>query len=367
MKRIFLLVLSLILLVPSVHASSQSASEILKQKVVTSGDGLYQDEYEEGKYTFKGADTNNYIKFNDELWRIISVEKNGSLKIIRNEALSKQIYFDELLRGGSNTLTPKETGYCRYGHGNLYGCNAWTIIDNYVNGEYNGPVMNDSSIKTYLENEYYKSLTNEAKSKIVNYEWGIGPVKEGNSNMQEELTDEKSFTWNGQIGLITMSDFINANSNKDECGTYGDIYNDVKNGNNCKKTNYLANIGSYYFISPIYGSYFYISCMSPEASYQCAANQYVSSENYNAKISSTRPAVYLTSNISLEGSGTEDDPYVIVDITEEESPVDSAENNPQIVEVPATSAYASIIIAVLGIICILVSVIVIKRKTKKVN
>ena len=41
------------------------------------------------------------------------------------------------------------------------------------------------------------------------------------------------------------------------------------------------------------------------------------------------------------------------------------EQNPQIVEVPSTSAYASIIIAVLGIICVIVSVFVMRRVTKK--
>ena len=49
---------------------------------------------------------------------------------------------------------------------------------------------------------------------------------------------------------------------------------------------------------------------------------------------------------------------------------ENTENNnqsPQIVEVPSTSAYASIIIAVLGIICVIVSVFVMRKMTKKAN
>ena len=42
-------------------------------------------------------------------------------------------------------------------------------------------------------------------------------------------------------------------------------------------------------------------------------------------------------------------------------------NNPQVVEVPSTSAYASIIIIVLGIICVVVSVIVTRKMTRKEN
>ena len=36
-------------------------------------DGLYQDEYESGRYFYKGANPNNYITFNNETWRILSV------------------------------------------------------------------------------------------------------------------------------------------------------------------------------------------------------------------------------------------------------------------------------------------------------
>ena len=55
--------------------------------VVTSGDGLYEDEYESGRYVYKGTNPNNYIEFNDELWRIVSKETDGTYKIIRNELL----------------------------------------------------------------------------------------------------------------------------------------------------------------------------------------------------------------------------------------------------------------------------------------
>ena len=48
---------------------------------------------------------------------------------------------------------------------------------------------------------------------------------------------------------------------------------------------------------------------------------------------------------------------------------ENTENNqsPQIVEVPSTSAYGSIIIAVLGIVCVIVSAFVMRKVTKKAN
>ena len=48
------------------------------------------------------------------------------------------------------------------------------------------------------------------------------------------------------------------------------------------------------------------------------------------------------------------------------SPVTDDKNEPsQIVNVPATSAYASIVIIVLGIVCVIISIIVTRRVTKK--
>ena len=48
------------------------------------------------------------------------------------------------------------------------------------------------------------------------------------------------------------------------------------------------------------------------------------------------------------------------------NPVTDNKNEPsQVVNVPATSAYASIIIITLGILCVIVSVIVTRRVTKK--
>ena len=41
---------------------------------VESGDGLYEDSTRAGRYVYKGANPNNYIEFNNELWRIVAKE-----------------------------------------------------------------------------------------------------------------------------------------------------------------------------------------------------------------------------------------------------------------------------------------------------
>ena len=49
----------------------------LKVYTTRENDGLYKDMYEEGKYIYKGGNPNNYITFNNEMWRILSIENNG--------------------------------------------------------------------------------------------------------------------------------------------------------------------------------------------------------------------------------------------------------------------------------------------------
>ena len=66
--------------------------EKLKESVVDSGNGLYKDIYEEGKYTYKGANPNNYITFNNEIWRIISVSADNTVKIMRNETTTNMSF-----------------------------------------------------------------------------------------------------------------------------------------------------------------------------------------------------------------------------------------------------------------------------------
>ena len=46
---------------------STGGTGILEQvEIVTSGDGLYEDEYEDGSYFYKGGNPNNYVTFNNE-------------------------------------------------------------------------------------------------------------------------------------------------------------------------------------------------------------------------------------------------------------------------------------------------------------
>ena len=264
---------------------------------VTEGDGLYEDEYEEGRYVYKGTDPNNYIMFNNELWRIISKEADGTYKIVRNEVLLNRSFDTEGIR---------TTGYCSQGQAEINGCNAWSSTahmagspSEFRNGDYSGSVDDDSEMLTYLNGEYLNSITVN-KDKIVNHDYGIGTVEWDNTDLAAQTAGENSYKWNGNIGLISVSDYIKANSNKETCGTLS------KNSSSyytCKNTNWMYIGGTNWWTLSPYTGYSYLV-------WNANLGGYLSYDG--ARYSrGVRPAVYLTSSLTLSGSGTKNEPFII--------------------------------------------------------
>ena len=315
-KVLFLCLFVLGMIITNIDVKAVSIGGI-NVDTVTSGDGLYEDGYEKGRYIYRGVNPDNYIKFNDELWRIISVEADGSIKIMRSQSLGDMEWDDDL----SNPPID------------------WAM-----------PV----SLNTYLNEEYIKTLKDS--DKIVSHDFSIGSITYNNRDLAGQISDENSYKWNGKIGLITLSEYLRTNSDMVNCGTFG--------GSNetCLETSWMGKVGW---------------TITPNKNGNIAT---VGTYNHNifgwlamkGNSFSVRPALYLSSEISLKGEGTEGNPYQFVkeeipeEITDNESGITESENEvPQIVEVPSTSAYGSIIIIVLGIICIIVSVFVMMRVTKK--
>ena len=270
-----------------------------------SGDGLYSDDTRAGRYVYKGSNPDNYIMFNDELWRIVAKEADGTYKIVRNQVLAN-MPFDE--KGNRDKSSNGAGGtYCANGS---YGCNAWAVNDNYVN-EYSssskleGTVLKDASLNTYLNGEYYNGLSSEAQRLIVSHEWNVGPItSESNQMGTPELTvqDEERIKWNGKVALLTQSDALLANSNEAQCGSAADH---STNASICKTTNYLipSSVWYYWLVSPFTQGSYYV--------YAVLGDGRIFNGTYAYDSVGVRPAVYLSTNLQLSGSGTQSDPYVI--------------------------------------------------------
>ncbi len=261
-------------------------------------DGLYADEYEPNRYIYKGSDPDNYITFNGEeaYWRIISVETDGTIKIMRNRAINRRAFDSLFARSG---------GYCMTCYASQTGCSAWaTTLDFHGAGTVSGcsgEVTSDSEIKKYLNETYYDSITKNSTA-IQNHIFYYGAAEYYNDDLANQIETEKEFNVASNIGLIQASDYIKANSNTSLCGTW---QKREENDDICSSMNYMENLLTGYWTTTPTGK---------SENYQ----MYVAEVHSNG-ISYANPyqelgvvpSIYLKSDILLSGTGTEDDPYTI--------------------------------------------------------
>jgi len=65
---------------------------ILTSNIVTEGEGLYEYDTE---YVYRGEYVNNYVNFGKELWRIVSINKDGNIRMIRTSSLNRSYAYDD--------------------------------------------------------------------------------------------------------------------------------------------------------------------------------------------------------------------------------------------------------------------------------
>lgn len=230
-----------------------SGEQIIKDANLTMD--LYED-----RYFFIGIDVNNYIIFNGETWRILSIEGDGRIKIVSNTVIEDRAY---------------STNYS----------NNWT---------------RPATLNDYLNQTYINTLSDKDKVD-TNLTWSIGAVTHVNNNLGNQISDENSKTWDGRIALITASEYLRTNSNKNNCETYQDVFN---NYNSCKNTTWLYINDDWWTLSAYKGDS--EPCIVVKASGSLST---ASSANNSYGV---RPTLYLKSTVKITGgTGTQNDPYTI--------------------------------------------------------
>ena len=223
--------------------------------------GLEKDPYE-CRYFFTGANPNNYITFNDEKagWRIISVECDGTIKIMRTASIGNQTW---------DTLMSNNWG-------------------------------RPASLNTYLNETYYNGLNSTAQSQIVAKDWNIGAVSYNDNNMANTINNEKAAKWNGKVALVTVSEYIRSNNNKSSCGSFS-LNND--NYSICKNAGWMYYSTTWWWtLSPSAtgsGGVFYVDYRGNIENYNVAGTNIA-----------VHPVLYLSSEVKITGgTGTKSDPY----------------------------------------------------------
>ena len=278
-------------------------------EIVDSGDGLYEDSYEDGRLIYRGQNPDNYITFNGETWRIIAKEVDETYKIIKNDVLATRV-FDNQDRTASST-------YCT----STSGCGVYAAVEGTFStqsGSQSGTVTEDSSIKIYLSDDYYVNNINAtAKEQMTAHSFNIGAVEcldesgaEADS-IEKNIAGEKKYTWTGNVGLVNVSDILRASTNP-LCTSASTSFSDMDACN----SNYLLDRGTSSLLS-----YWTINAYSSESGgysdrvwHGDASSSYsfVTAPQARNSGSAPRPVVFLKSDTTLNGSGSQSDPFTII-------------------------------------------------------
>ena len=228
-------------------------TDVINQILDKKKDELYKDEH--GDIRYYGANPNNYVSFNNELWRIIGVI-DGKIKIIRNESI-----------------------------GNYKWASASIGINNW----------DDSDLKSYLNGEYYNSIDSTYKNMISKETYYLGGPDTSNLTASGSYDAERSNNVYGSnptsttqyIGLMYPSDYGYAAGSSCLSTTLYDY------DSNCKNSDYLS-IGVNEWLQ------------APSASYSFyAANLrstgYVGTRDLVTRSFEVRPVLYLTSETQITG------------------------------------------------------------------
>ena len=285
-----------------------------KVELVDSGDGLYEDSYEAGRLIYRGQNPDNYITFNGETWRIIAKETDGTYKIIRNDVLANRA-FDE-----ANHRSTEKNSYCTNPSS---GCGVYAAVSGTFSspsGSQSGTVTEDSSIKLYLNDDYYVNNINAtAKEQMTSHSFNIGAVERLDQSgaeadsIEKNIAGEKMYQWTGSVGLANVSDILKASTNP-LCTSATTSSSDTDACN----SNYLLDKGS---ASKLF--YWTINACSRESGgvpspvwfghvYSSSTRVYYNYASYSFSDYAPRPVVFLKSDTTLSGSGTSEDPFIIV-------------------------------------------------------
>ena len=285
------------LIVPSNHTLISDSYEIFEPvnaseyitSLVSSNPNTMNNDDPDNNVRYMGANPNNYVLFNNELWRIIGVFDVAStyggttekrIKIIRNDSIGNMAW------DSNNT-------------------NDWS----------------KASSQTHLNGTYFNSLTSEAKSLIGDAVWNLGGTASytsaSNGLPSHFYGYERGTTvysgrptyWVGKIGLMYPSDYGYATSggsttNRASC-LAKEMYNwDSSSYSDCKNNDYLYNSSYRWTITP-YSS-------NSNNVFVVRTSGYVNLSYAVNSFNSVSPVLYLKSTVQITGGeGTSENPFTL--------------------------------------------------------
>ena len=277
--------------------------------------GLEEDKTTDKNLRYVGASPKNYLKFNNETWRIVgvfnnitSIDKNGKEK---KESLVKIVRNDSL-------------GNYSWDSSNGYGINEWSQADlmTELNTDYINTSLTSGTTLWFNSNnnakngtyEYKNNITSDFIDKVAKVRWNLGGYKTPNASALNMYNAERGTlhvnnpsdgitrtnTWDGKIALIYPSDYGYASTDTACRDSMQSKTNDVYN---CKNENWLFNSAPQWTLSPYSGG--------ANPAFAVFSGGFVYSDFASSAIG-VRPALFLKSDVVIsDGYGTESNPFIL--------------------------------------------------------
>ena len=292
--------------------------------------GLKKDNTSDQNIRYYGSNPNNYVSFNNELWRIIGVFGNN-VKLVRSESLGNLSWdtSESSINSGWGVNEWSQSDLKNYLNTMYYGGTSVTCYNGQNNQTTTCPTNTlDDASKTLIDNHIWNTgAIDVTDTTIVNQETGAlntvpfykaerGTVNGKICNGGESCNDtvERTTTWTGYIGLPYATDYAYASS-ESVCETNmnaGDIDFDNQIFNmTCKKNNWMHHgttkdiEDATWFMSPI---------ANPFNAYNVwgvFGAGFVRGGSADIPLSAF-PTIYLKSNVLIDsGNGTSSNPYIL--------------------------------------------------------
>ena len=276
-------------------------------RVATTDEGVFKAEDDWGtSYYFRGAVENNYLKFAGYYWRIIRINGDGSIRII---------YDGTSAHANGESSSDRQTGTSTYNSSNYnysYGVGYTYQADAQRPSSQNSRTA--STIKGVLDSWYTTNITNKGlDSKVVNtpgfcndramseewesypdYDIYYEPYIRVNTIHQPTLECSNTLDlYTTKVGLITA----------DEASMAGGVWK-------APNDSYYLYIGqSYWTISPCN---YYVATFGRNATvFGIYENGMLEHMDVVLGTFTVRPVINLSSDVTLTGTGTMSDPYVV--------------------------------------------------------
>ena len=270
--------------------------------VNASSNGLEKDTTPDLNIRYVGANPKNYVKFNNELWRIIGIF-NGNVKLVRDDILTTYSFDNKTTAQGIETdrgTNDWANSYLREFLNDYYYEGKTITCHSEASGAVGGATTATNATITCPD---INKINESAKSMIQNTMWNLGCFGYGKKSVNELYTKEKGTeVYNGHatkssdyIGLIYPSDYGFAST--DESCSQAPL------SRACKNNNWLFKGVHYWTISPVSSGAYNTFIVT---SYGDLATGVVLGR------ASVRPSLYLKSDVKVVGgTGTSSDPYTL--------------------------------------------------------